>query len=58
MVGSLGVNIVSQLISPYIYPFAQLRAFSLVGSQSQVHLGLLVFGHSSNLQAASVDKFV
>ncbi|MOA43968.1 hypothetical protein D3C78_1661890 [compost metagenome] len=33
----------------YIYAFAQLRVFSFVGSQSQVHLGLLVFGHSSNL---------
>ncbi len=42
----------------YIYPFAQLRAFSLVRSQSQVHLGLLVFGHSSNSVLVSVDKFV
>ncbi|MNE72781.1 hypothetical protein D3C80_1687500 [compost metagenome] len=32
----------------HIYSFAQLRAFSFVRSQSQVHLGLLVFGHSSN----------
>jgi hypothetical protein len=42
----------------YIYPFAQLRAFSFVRSQSQVHLGLLVFGHSSNPRPVSVDKFV
>ncbi len=42
----------------YIHPFAQLRAFSLIGSQSQVHLGLHVFGHSSNLEPVSVDKFV
>ncbi len=42
----------------YIYPLAQLWAFSLVRSQSQVHLGLLVFGHSNNLKAVSVDKFV
>ena len=42
----------------YIYSLAQLWAFSFVGSQSQVHLGLLVFGHSNNLKAVSVDKFV
>ncbi|MNG18447.1 hypothetical protein D3C84_1025130 [compost metagenome] len=27
----------------HIYPFAQLWAFSFIGSQSQVHLGLLNF---------------